>query len=138
MKDRMAGLAVRMPAEAGGGLMHMEMPPMITDTKDCIGGGGCYASILVFFAVVRSLLMDDEKLLKNWTVQAMFTPQLGDQSRDALNKEMRKPAFARHLPGHVKGDHGLGGVLSLDDDEESGRRKGTMLWSGMLNTLWVS
>ena len=42
------------------------------------------------------------------------------------------------VPKHIEKDWGLGGLLTMGDDEEMGMRKGTMLWTGYPNPLWVS
>ena len=134
IKSRISGLAVRIP---GGLLMNCPVPQVVTASTDCEGGGGAYASLPAYFEVLRSLLRNDEKLLKKETAIAFFVPQLNGEQRKALAAQMSEPEFVGHLPPLVGWDHGLGGILSSSDDA-GWRRKGTLIWTGLFNLIWVS
>lgn len=133
-KRRLPGLGVRVP---GGPLMSCPIPKLLSASVDCEGGGGGYASMPSYFKVLESLLIDDEKLLNKETAAQLFKPQLDERQRKAMAVQMAEPEFVGHLPPHVGWDHGLGGILSMSDDE-GWRKKGTLIWTGLFNLVWVS
>ena len=45
-------------------------------------------------------------------------------------------AFAPEFPKGLKLNHGIGGVLNMEDVPGK-RRKGSLMWSGMCNSRWV-
>jgi CubicO group peptidase (beta-lactamase class C family) len=106
---------------------------------DDYGGQGTYGSAVEYLKVLNSILVDDGRLLKPETVEAMFTPQLGEGSKKALKDFYDAPwwkdTFASHAPG-IRIDWGLAGLLTLDE-EATGRKKGTLTWSGLPNLLWT-
>jgi len=125
---------------------QMSLQDMWPGVKDCMGGQGLRATMPAYLAVLKSLLADDEKLLSIKTRATMFEPQLSAESKKALNG-MRTTApeqfagFVGRLPAGVELDWGLGGILSMDDDDKIegggwGRRKGTLMWSGLFNLFW--
>lgn len=102
-----------------------------------------------YIKILHSLLVNDEKLLKRETVDALlFEPQLSPAAQESL-----QGLFSHIAPGEEKGappyvgtfaqvryDHSLGGLLSLEDVESEDlkwRRKGYLCWSGMPNIFWV-
>lgn len=107
-------------------------------TKYEYGGQGAIASATEYFEIVKSLLFDDGKLLKSETVDEMFKPQLSEPGRkqfDMFNAyPVYKDAFASH-PAGTKIDYGLGGMLVLEE-EATGRKSGTLSWSGLINSAW--
>jgi CubicO group peptidase (beta-lactamase class C family) len=104
---------------------------------ECLGGQGAYASMLDFFKVMCSLLIDDEKLLKRETTANMFRPQLSPASKRAIQEDFRDTAWAvGNYPDNKEYDWGLGGVLA-DGDGHEYRRRGTLMWSGATNVFWV-
>jgi CubicO group peptidase (beta-lactamase class C family) len=100
-------------------------------------GAGGYGSIVEYFKILQSILLDDEKLLKKETVDEMFKPQLSEVSRNAYMEKLKIPEVNQGfgpLPLGCQVDWGLGGNLNMED--LPGRRKGSMAWSGYPNLHW--
>lgn len=135
LKDKIPQLTVRTPE---GKLAPMTDATLNTGSTDCFGGHGGYAQMGSYLKVLQSLLANDGKLLKPSTVDMMFTPQLGEGSKTAMN--IFKDMFGHMLIGEIeKGipmDHGLGGALFMEGDVGR-RRKGTMQWGGLVNPFWL-
>ncbi|MCJ1308662.1 hypothetical protein MMC25_002315 [Agyrium rufum] len=77
------------------------------------------------------------------SVDLFFEPQLSDAARQSLMKFYEAPMainmMGSLLPTGVQKDHGLGGILLMEDIlNGSWRRKGTTSWSGLPNVFWVS
>ncbi|KAJ6437202.1 beta-lactamase family protein [Purpureocillium lavendulum] len=108
-------------------------PPL----KDCLGGEGAYADLQDYMKVVRSLLLDDEKLLRRDTTRLMFLPQLPTQaSRDGLRDAFEDPSWAvGDFSGPKELDWAYGGLLVVGDAHPL-RRKGYLSWSGAANLYW--
>jgi CubicO group peptidase (beta-lactamase class C family) len=106
---------------------------------DAFGGEGLYADLSEYFRLLRSLLVDDGKLLKKETAAMMFKPQLPTKE----SKEMlRETIESQHwMIGDFSGvneyDWGFGGLL-IDGDGHGWRKKGCLIWSGAANLFWVS
>ena len=108
--------------------------------SECNGGGGIVTSPEEYLKVLRAVLVDDGTLLSKETVARMFEPQLGEESRIALNKFVDDdPAMNDMFCGVPAGtgrDWGLGGLLVMGDLDEGWTRKGTMKWGGLPNLIW--
>ena len=122
----------------------------LPDMVDCQGGAGIYSSPVEYLKVIRALLhaldapeapaVPPAQLLRRVTVDAMFTPQLGDESRKALQAVGEIPRFnymMGGMPVSTRKDWGLGGLIVMDD-LPGWRSKGTMTWGGTPNLTWVS
>lgn len=135
LKDKIPVLTVR---GGDGKLVENTADHLNTHSTDCFGGHGAYAQLGDYIKVLHSLLANDSKLLQPATVDAMFTPQLGEGSAAGLNGFVQ--AFSAMLPGEVAegipAQHGLGGALWMEDDAGR-RRKGTMQWGGLVNPFWA-
>jgi len=109
--------------------------------KDEFGGEGAIGSPVEYVKILQSIIADDGALLKSETIDEMFVPQLSEGGVKALDEYIELPfyqggAFASVKVG-TKVSWGLGGLLFLEDYEETGRRKGTLTWSGMPNLMWT-
>jgi CubicO group peptidase (beta-lactamase class C family) len=108
-------------------------------TKDEYGGAGAIGSATECMKIMRSILVNGGRLLMPSMVEEMFKPQLKNGSQKALaaflELPFRKDSFTS-LPTGAKVDHGLGGLLILDD-LHTGLNKGTLTWSGLPNLLWT-
>jgi CubicO group peptidase (beta-lactamase class C family) len=126
---------------ASGHLVPLQRPFLTEGVTECFGGQGAYAAIDDFLKVLRSILTDDEKLLKKTTTAMMFQSQLSPASRESLRKHVHScgsvPAFIGIFDNSRTYDFGLGGMLAVDG-EPSGRKRGTLFWSGKPNCFWVS
>ena len=138
MKSRMASMTVR--DEESGRVIHDLDGVDVPGGKDCFGGHGAFASMPDYFKILRSLLVDDERLLKRSTTAQMFQPQLTKQSQEAQKGVMTKPydktMIVGEFPQHVPLDWGIGGILTMEADE-GWRGQHTMMWSGLPNLFWV-
>jgi hypothetical protein len=124
-------------------------PHLLSHAKEEMGGVGLYTSMASYIKILHSLLVNDEKLLKRETVDALlFEPQLSASSQKTLQgvfshiqpgKESGAPPYVGTF-AQVRYDHSLGGLLSLgdvDSEDLKWRRKGYLCWSGMPNIFWV-
>ncbi|TPX20293.1 hypothetical protein DIZ76_016181 [Coccidioides immitis] len=104
-----------------------------------MGGQGVFTSIPSYLKILKSILVDDGKLLSQRMVEMMFTPQLSSQSRAAIQKVFSiREASRNYIAEYIETapyDWGLGGMLTLDNVGWA-RRKGTMTWSGLPNLFW--
>lgn len=106
---------------------------------DEFGGQGCTGSGVEYIKVLKSLLQDDSKLLKHETIDLMFSPQLNADTHAAFIAFLEAPYFKDTFSSHPHGskmDHGLGGLLDMQD-VATGRKEGTLSWSGLPNLLWT-
>jgi hypothetical protein len=108
-----------------------------------MGGGGLLASTRNFVRVLADLIAPEPKLLSADMVRVLFEPLFGKGDR-ALGMLRASPAVAAMtgpLTNSLKPEslnHGLGGVLVMEDDKELGNTKGTMAWGGSFNCLWFA
>ncbi|KAJ0162276.1 Acyltransferase LovD [Colletotrichum tanaceti] len=103
---------------------------------DCLGGQGSYGSAPDVMRVLRSLLVDDGRLLSPGTTAQMFRPQLSPESKKGLLEAMEEPGWAvGHFPVTREYDWGLGGLL-VDGHSHPNRQNGTLMWSGASNVFW--
>ncbi|KAM0271612.1 hypothetical protein ACHAQH_009039 [Verticillium albo-atrum] len=101
-----------------------------------LGGQGLYGRLDEYIQIMRSLLVDDGKLLKPETAAEMFKPQLGGVPKAKLLKEMENPDWAiGDFPATGEYDWSFGGLL-IDGEAHANRRTGTLIWSGAPNVFW--
>ncbi|KUL85848.1 hypothetical protein ZTR_07400 [Talaromyces verruculosus] len=123
-------------------------PHLLSQAKEEMGGVGLFTSMASYIKILHSLLINDEKLLKRETVDALlFEPQLSASSQKILQglfshiaprEESGAPPYVGTF-AQVRYDHSLGGLLSLenvDSEDLKWRRKGYLCWSGMPNIFW--
>ncbi|KAL8805074.1 MAG: hypothetical protein Q9182_002164 [Xanthomendoza sp. 2 TL-2023] len=137
LRTRMADMSTRDPSN--GKTMYMEQW-WKEDGPPESGGAGMYSTAPEFFKVVQAVLRQDARVLKRSTFEEMFRPQLNDESRASLMQDISPPGTGGPLvglPGHLKKDYGLAGLIQTEDLPGS-RRKGTLTWEGMPNLTWVS
>ena len=139
MMDKAAHMSFR-SRDVEGRVVHQGEALKIDGVEDCFGGQGCFGSVSALFKILQSLLHDDGRLLRQETTRIMFEPQLSAESRGAMEHVFRDPKLSRlfigEFPEDVGLDWGIGGLL-IRDDQKAWRRKGTLMWSGMPNLLWV-
>ncbi|KAK4159467.1 acyltransferase LovD [Cladorrhinum sp. PSN259] len=112
---------------------------------DETGGEGVYADMESFMLVLESLLKDDGKLLKKGgqAVDMLFEGLLSGKdenkkAHEALKDSVRDPGW---IVGWVpdngeKYDWSVGGLVTTDDAEDGGRKKGFLQWGGVFNLAW--
>ncbi|KAM0325817.1 hypothetical protein ACHAQA_007119 [Verticillium albo-atrum] len=101
-----------------------------------LGGQGLYGRMDEYLEILRSLLVDDGRLLRPETAAEMFRPQLGAAAKKGLLREMEDPSWAvGHYPLTREYDWGLGGLV-VDGNSHSQRKRGTLIWAGAANIFW--
>nr|KMM71350.1 transesterase [Coccidioides posadasii RMSCC 3488] len=120
-------MALRDPpavADAKGKIIPYAGPSMLGTYTEEMGGQIYFHTI-----ILKSILVDDGKLLSQRMVEMMFTPQLSSQSREAIQKlfSIREPSrnYIAEYIDTAPYDWGLGGMLTLDNIGW-GRRKETI------------
>ncbi|KEF55853.1 beta-lactamase [Exophiala aquamarina CBS 119918] len=105
--------------------------------QDDLGGCGIISTAQDFLKVLKSVLVNDGKLLQPATIDTLFQPQLKSTARDALRTIMktaeRSTGFG--LPANTTVDHGLAGMLIMEDIH-TGRKGGSLSWGGYPNLKW--
>jgi CubicO group peptidase (beta-lactamase class C family) len=107
---------------------------------DCLGGIGLFSTPSDFTKLL-SALQGGSPLLSATSVETLFRPQLGDESRSSMPKglgyQMRQILGIKGVDDTDQADHCLAGTITLKDIP--GRRpKDTISWSGLPNLHWVS
>lgn len=119
-------------------LVPFEGETINTHSTECFGGHGMYANLADYILVLQSLLANDGKLLLPTSVEALFTPQLGAESKTALNEFIQ--TWHTMIPGdwnpNIPTSYALGGIVFLEDDVGR-RKKGTLSWGGLFNSFWM-
>ena len=138
------GLGARMPdlnpkdplglglSASMGHSIHDEVPGA------CYGGGGAYASVTAYIAVLQSLLANDSKLLSCDSVTEMSKPQLEPRAKESIADRLQSqwgPYFNMGTTGQSP-DFGLGGLLVAESGDGSGLGEGTITWGGGCNSAW--
>lgn len=138
VEARLMQTAEQGKGEGGEGLGEMAEVWMPREPKDCLGGSGLYTTVGDYLKVLEDLMQEQPKTLKKETVDLMFTPQLSEESRKSLraSMELMGVMIGGMVPENVRLDHGLGGLLVVDDNPNTGMKGGTMTWAGHGNLLW--
>ncbi|KAF4996835.1 hypothetical protein FDECE_12291 [Fusarium decemcellulare] len=100
-------------------------------------GSGLYSTAKDYAIFFQGFLQG--KVVKEETMQQMFTPQLNEAQTGILEMIAynigTQDAFAPEFPKGLRLNHGIGGVLN-SEDVPGKRRKGSLMWSGMCNSRW--
>ncbi|KPM45688.1 hypothetical protein AK830_g782 [Neonectria ditissima] len=101
------------------------------------GGAGIFSTAHDYGIFFRGFLQG--KLVEVETIRTMFTPQLNEAQTAMLEAICYNPeiqdGFAPEFPRGLKLNHGIGGVINVEDVPGK-RRKGSLMWSGMCNSRW--
>lgn len=101
------------------------------------GGSGLHSTTSDYSKFLTAMLRGE--LLDAETQKLVFSPSLTNTEREALQQ-----AFAGDMwdffvpeiyPKNAPVDHGLSGIINLEDSPGR-RRKGSMMWSGASNGRW--
>ncbi len=117
--------------------------PIPSDPPIESGGAGLWSTAADHAKVLQALLRAStdcgaETLLGKESVNEMFRPQLTDvqlRMLQAINEPPRS-ALVLELPPETPLDHGIGGIINMEDVPGK-RRRGSMMWLGMCNGHWV-
>jgi CubicO group peptidase (beta-lactamase class C family) len=105
------------------------------------GGGGLFGSVEDFVAVLRDVIADEPKLLSKEMVEVMWTPQFVADSAQLAGLKASAMLFEAMGGALTKGtelNHGIGGMLVMEDVEGLGKTRGTLNWSGAFNCPWFA
>ncbi|KAG9949611.1 beta-lactamase, partial [Aureobasidium melanogenum] len=120
---------------AEGGVMKPNTQGSINDIiTECFGGQSGHANLESLLTVLKSLTANDGRLLQQDTVDMMFQPQLGKESKLALNKQIKERSGLVHLftnPEEGDYDWSFAGRVRLQDGKPDFTD-----WFGMMNTHW--
>ncbi|KAL4994458.1 beta-lactamase/transpeptidase-like protein [Aspergillus recurvatus] len=111
---------------------------LFDNPEDQDGGAGLSCTAKDYIAVLADLVSDSPKLLRPETITEMFTPQLEPKSTSVDMLLQLRPAWDI-VSGPVSGDtvnHGLAGILCLDEAAEIGQPRGMLGWGGASNIVW--
>lgn len=104
-----------------------------------LGGAGLYIPAPEYQKLLTSICNNDGKILSPATVDLLFTPNLTPEAEAVFRKRRadapRPEVYSGGLPNNIPVTHGLGGMINVED-LEGGRKKGSMCWTGLSNTLW--
>lgn len=152
LKERLVQRPMRDP---GSGKLIGDLSglhPLLDDREDDFGGSGLYSCAEDYVEVVKSLLLNDGRLLGRETVEMLFTPGLSKVTRDAQRQALDSPFAAALIPGlpkvgerrgaggqAVEYEFALGGNVIVNEGGVGGfADKGCLYWSGVANSQWVS
>lgn len=120
-----------------GGLQQTD-PPYPVPPADENGGNGLFSSPYDFTKVLADIIGDSPKLLKRETVDQMFAPQLDEHSAAYQGLMDSHGVFSGMTAALAAGkvNHGLGGLLVMEDLEGIGETNKTLVWGGLCNWVW--
>lgn len=137
MRARMADLNPQDPEGlgravlGGGGDMNKR-------SQGDFGGHGLFMTGEGYVKVLRSLLVNDGKLLRPETVEKMFQNHIPPEAEEGFRAAMESPAgafFRVGLDPGTKMGYGLSGLMPLEDLEDWYGEK-TLSWGGGMSFAW--
>lgn len=130
---RTASFAFRSP----DGTLEAGPSPLPDDHPLESGGAGLFSTARDYAKLLQGVMQG--RLLGREGTEILFRPQLdGPLQADLMDKIASMPeGYAPEYPNGMPANFAFGGMLNLDDIP--GKRKaGSMMWSGMANSHWVS
>jgi CubicO group peptidase (beta-lactamase class C family) len=113
--------------------------PFAEDAADDFGGSGLACSFNRYLAVLADLIVESPRLLKQETIELMFTPQFVPET--PAYDDMQSANLIWHAMTDdnvsVKVNHGLGGMLVCDEVAELDQPARVLCWGGYVNTQWI-
>lgn len=134
----LADLMLRAAADAGGELTATLLPMDAAEHELETAGSGLFGTAGDHARLMQALL--GGKLLGAEALDELFRPQLEDKQRAMLQyiaNAYGPMGLCPELPPWTPVDHGLPGLINIEDVPGK-RRAGSMMWSGMGNSRWVS
>ena len=144
MEARKAGIAMRDNPDAK--VRHTKKDPLNHGAKVAFGGQGAFAEVPAYMTVLKCLIDPrDERLLSKSMKDRMFTPHLDPQAEQSMNDTMlasqadgSQSAFIGSMPADkVRLSWGLGGIIPCEALPQW-RGKGTLVWGGLPNLMWLA
>ena len=114
------------------------------DPVDEYGGAGLWGTAADFLKLLKSLLRDDEQLLKSESVAILFEPAISEASKTALNGFLSIEGFASFMiPGEPlvgtpeggEWTHSVAGIIGLTNKDD-GPKSPWAQWGGAPNLKW--
>ncbi|KAM0749527.1 beta-lactamase/transpeptidase-like protein [Meredithblackwellia eburnea MCA 4105] len=146
-------MTFRLPQPNRISLAHVPDPPTDPFTftsgtevtqEHSFGGAGLFGSPRSYLTLLRAVLnhgsLDGSQILKPSTVATMFEPHLDATQAAAMKviRHGRSEPFTRkmNIDDYEGPQWGYGGALG-QTDLPSGRKKGSLAWSGYATTFWI-
>jgi CubicO group peptidase (beta-lactamase class C family) len=103
------------------------------------GGAGLFSTPEDYSKFLAAVLSEDERILDKKAWETLFAPQLNDVQREALQEALvtAHDVYALDLPTGTVVDFSFGGLVNVED-VPGRRKKGSVMWSGMGGSQWVS
>lgn len=133
LRTHLAGCPAR---TADGTLEPAELPNPVENYDLESGGAGLLSTAKDYSKLLQAVLRGE--LLQAESLELLFMPQLeGDVLADMRRKlALHRPALAPEYTDDTPTNFAFGGMLNLEDVPGM-RPKGSMMWSGFLNSHWV-
>lgn len=114
------GLADLSTLDATGNAVTLEGRGLVNGSTDCLGGGGVFGSAQDFLALMKAVLVEGSKLLKEKSYEELFKPQLSGPSKQASQALLESDSgLYWGLGGNIalsgQKSWNLGGKVSLDN-----------------------
>ncbi|KAL4883204.1 beta-lactamase/transpeptidase-like protein [Aspergillus karnatakaensis] len=137
LKSRLVDLTPEDPEVLGKAVLGGN-GDMNTRTDGGFGGHGLFLSGESYIKILRSLLANDNKILKTEYVEELFRHQLNEQSQRGLQSAVESPMgifFRVGMETGTKFGHALGGIMTRED-LDGWYGEGTMSWGGGQTFAW--
>jgi len=139
------GLQARVPEPSvrgpDGHLYPFREPFINTGMTGCAGGQGAYSSMGDYVKFLRSLLVNDGKILRPESVDVLFESQLTAGQAASLKEFFCSPKGAFFIGEFdlETYEHGwsFGGILFLQGYEDGRRGAQSVSWGGAANSFWL-
>lgn len=130
---RTAKFSFRSPA----GTLNAGPSPLPDEHPLESGGAGLFSTARDYAKLLQGVLQG--KLLSKEGMEMLFRPQLDEElQKDLMKKLASAPeGYAPEYPIGMPANFAFGGMLNLEDIPDK-RKAGSMMWSGMANSHWVS
>jgi hypothetical protein len=120
------------PDDPGGiGIAPIGGMPSQVGVTGCFGGQGLFMPANEYVKMLRSLLVNDGKLLQGKSMELLFAPSLEPEAHTfvstTLAEIMATSPLGAGLPKESKRDYSLGGLLA-QQDQPGWYRDGTITW----------
>ena len=105
------------------------------------GGGGLYASVEDYMALLADLLREEPRVLGREMVGLLFASQFAEGSAALEGLKACRNVYETMTGALTRGlrvNHGLGGVLVMEDAMGLGRTNGTLTWGGSFGLMWFA
>ena len=141
MTDRLADISALDPS-GGKSFAAPENWDINSGCKECLGGGGAFASADTFMLLLQAILQEDPKILATNSWKEFFKPQLNEQCTEALhqlllNDPNMQSFCGMGIPTSGKKNWSFAGLLS-EDKYPGWMSEDTVLWGGVPCVKWVS